>query len=198
MGWLLLGTDSLIACIAVGALVSKRSWVPLVVVFGVSDGLGTLLGITLHWNVSGTASAIVETAFMAGLGVYWLAVAVMSKRMRATGWVWLVPWILTIDNITYGTIDNAWSHAAGVQALETGLSSAIQAGIGIAISVGIARTAPRVIDAVRARRSGGGIAVATSGGGVVATNGSTISPAAVPAIAGVAMILAAIANLLVG
>ncbi len=198
MGWLLLGTDSLIACIAVGALVSKRSWVPLVAIFGVSDGLGTLLGITLHLNVSGTASAIVETAFMAGLGVYWLSVAVMSKQMRGTGWAWLLPLILTIDNITYGTIDNAWSHAAGVQAVETGLSSAIQAGIGIAISVAVARSAPRVIDAVRAHRAGGGVAVATSGGGAVATRGSTISPAAVPAIAGVAMILAAIANLLLG
>lgn len=198
MGWLLLGTDSLIACIAVGALVSKRSWVPLVVIFGISDGLGTLLGITLHLNVSDTASAIVETAFMAGLGVYWLGVAVMSKRMRGTGWVWLLPWILTIDNITYGTIDHAWSHAAGVQALEAGLSSAIQAGIGIAISVAVAKSVPRVIDAVRAQRAGGGAAVATSGGGAVATNGSTISPAAVPAIAGVVMILAAVANLLLG
>jgi hypothetical protein len=198
MGWFLLGTDSLIACVAVGALVSKRSWVPLALIFGVSDGLGTLLGITLHLNVSDTASAIVETAFMAGLGVYWLGVAVMSKRMRGTGWVWLLPWILTIDNITYGTIDHAWSHAAGVQALETGLSSAIQAGIGIAISVVVAKSAPRVIDAVRAHRTGGGVAVATSGGGAVATNGSTISPAAVPAIAGVAIILAAIANLLLG
>jgi hypothetical protein len=198
MGWLLLGTDSLIACIAVGALVSKQSRVPLALTFGVADGLGTLLGITLHWNVSDTASTIVETAFMVGLGVYWLGVAAMSKRMRGTGWVWVLPWILTIDNITYGTIDNAWSHAAGVQALETGLSSAIQAGIGIAISVGIAKTAPRVIAAMRGHRDGGGVAVATSGGNAVATSASTISPAAVPAIAGVAIILAAIANLLFG
>jgi hypothetical protein len=197
MGWLLLGADSLIACIAVGALVGKRSRVPLAVGFGIADGLATLLGITLHWNVSDTASTVVATAFMVGLGVYWLGVSVMSKRMRGSGWVWVLPWVLTIDNITYGNIDHAWSHAAGVQALETGLSSAIQAGIGIAISVGIAKSAPRVIDAVRARLAGGGVAVATSGGAVT-TSGSTISPAAVPAIAGVAIILAAVANLLFG
>lgn len=198
MSWLLLGTDSFIACVAVGALVSKRAWVPLALVFGISDGLGTLLGITLRWNVSDSASTIIEFAFMAGLGLYWLGVAVVSKRMRGTGWIWLLPWILTVDNITYGTIDHAWSHAAGVQALETSLSSAIQAGIGIAVSVAIATTVPRMIDAVRARRAGGGAVVATSGGGAVAPIETTISPAVVPAIAGVVMIAAAFANLLWG
>jgi hypothetical protein len=197
MQWVLLGTDSLIACIAVGALVGKRSRVPLALTFGIADGLGTLIGITLHWNVSDTTSTVVETAFMVGLGVYWIIVSLMSKRMRGTGWVWVLPWVLTIDNITFGNIDHAWSSAAGVQAFETGLSSAIQAGIGIAISVGIATTAPRVIAAMRSHRQGGGVAVAMNGG-AVATRGGTISPAAVPAIAGIAIILAAIANLLFG
>jgi hypothetical protein len=198
MSWLLLGTDSLIACIAVGALVGKRSWVPLALVFGVADGLGTLLGIGLHWNVSDTASTIVETVFMVGLGVYWLGVSVMSKRMRGTGWVWVLPWVLTIDNITYGSIDHAWSHAAGVQALETGLSSAIQAGVGIAISVAIAKSAPRLIDAVRGHQANRGGVVAAGGGGAVVSRPATISPAAVPAVAGVAIIAAAILNLLLG
>ena len=91
MGWLLLGTDSLIACIAVGALVSEPSRVPLAFMFGVADGLGNLPGITLDRNVSDTASTIVETAFMVGLGLYWLGVAAMSKQMRGTVWVWVLP-----------------------------------------------------------------------------------------------------------
>ncbi|HTX08901.1 MAG TPA: hypothetical protein VME22_09835 [Solirubrobacteraceae bacterium] len=176
---------------------------PLIVMFGVADGLGTLLGITLHWNVSDSASNIIEFAFMAGLGVYWLGVAVISKRMRGTAWIWALPWILTVDNITYGTIDHAWSHAAGVQALETGLSSAIQAAIGIAVSVALAKTLPRLIDTVRGHRAGGGAVIATSGGSGVAPLESAvaterISPAVVPAIAGVLMIAAAFANLLWG
>jgi hypothetical protein len=197
MSWLLLGTDSFIACVAVGALVSRRSWLPLVFFFGLADGLGTYVGIALHWNVSDSASTIIEFAFMAGLGVYWLGVAALSKRMRGTAWIWALPWILTVDNITYGTIDHAWSHAAGVQGLEAGLSSAIQAAIGVAVSVAVVKTLPRLIDAVRARRAGGGALVATSGGGVAPIE-STLSPAVVPAIAGVVMIAAAFANLLWG
>jgi len=199
MSWLLLGTDSFIACVAVGALVSKRSWAALVFFFGLADGLGTFVGIALHWNVSDSASTIIEFAFMAGLGVYWLGVAVLSKRMRGTAWIWALPWILTVDNITYGTIDHAWSHAAGVQGLEAGLSSAIQAAIGIAVSVAIVKTLPRLIDAVRAHRArGGGAIVATGGGGAVVPLERTLSPAVVPAIAGVVMIAAAFANLLWG
>jgi hypothetical protein len=199
MSWLLLGTDSFIACVAVGALVSKRSWLPLVFFFGLADGLGTYVGIALHWNVSDSASTIIEFAFMAGLGVYWLGVAVLSKRMRGTAWIWALPWILTVDNITYGTIDHAWSHAAGVQGLETGLSSSIQAALGIAVSVAIVKTLPRLIDAVRAQRArGDGAIVATSGGGAVVPLEKTLSPAVVPAIAGVVMIAAAFANLLWG
>lgn len=198
MGWLLLGTDSAIACIAVGALVGKRSWVPLALVFGLADGLGTLLGNGLRWTIPDTAATIVETAFMVALGVYWLGVSLMSKRMRGTAWIWVLPWVLTVDNITYGLIDHAWSRSAAVQGLEAGISSAIQAAIGIAISVVVAKSAPRVIAALRGRRTGGA-AVATSGGGAVtASGGSAISPAVVPAVAGVAIILAAGVNLLLG
>ena len=50
--WLLLGTDSLIACIAIGPMMSRRMsvLVPLALLFGVGDGLGYLLGVALHWS----------------------------------------------------------------------------------------------------------------------------------------------------
>jgi hypothetical protein len=44
MGFLLLGVDSLIACIAVGPIISRRVAVPFALLFGVGDGGGYLLG----------------------------------------------------------------------------------------------------------------------------------------------------------
>ena len=44
MGFLLLGVDSLIACFAVGALVSRSSWLLYATLFGVCDAGGFLLG----------------------------------------------------------------------------------------------------------------------------------------------------------
>ena len=49
MGFLLLGIDSLIACVAIGPVVSRRWGVPLAALFGVCDGGGFLLGSALHW-----------------------------------------------------------------------------------------------------------------------------------------------------
>ena len=58
MGFLLLGTDSLIACIAVGPIISRRIALPLAILFGVGDGGGYLLGTAFHWSVSDTLSNI--------------------------------------------------------------------------------------------------------------------------------------------
>jgi hypothetical protein len=44
MGFLLLGIDSLIACIAIGPIISRAWAVPLIVLFGIGDGGGFLLG----------------------------------------------------------------------------------------------------------------------------------------------------------
>ena len=50
--WLLLGVDSLIACIAVGPIMDRRLsvLVPFALLFGVGDGGGYLLGTALHWS----------------------------------------------------------------------------------------------------------------------------------------------------
>jgi len=152
-GWLLLGTDSLIACIAVGPMMSRRMsvLVPLALLFGVGDGLGYLLGCALHWSYPDSWGDLAP-AVVALLGVYWIAVAIFSRKAaqaeenpKARWGVWILPWLLSLDNITYGAVDGV-SHGAsiGVSAVEQFASSAIQAGVGLAIGIAIAYSIPAV------------------------------------------------------
>jgi hypothetical protein len=82
VGFLLLGIDSLIACVAVGPVVSRRWGVPLAALFGVGDGGGFLLGPALHRQVSGNVSGVVTTGILIALGVYWIAVAARDRTAR--------------------------------------------------------------------------------------------------------------------
>ena len=152
-GWLLLGTDSLIACIAVGPIMPRRMsvLVPFALIFGVADGLGYLLGCALHWSYPDSWGNFAPTV-IALIGAYWIVVAVLSKRAakaeenpKARWGVWILPWLLSLDNITYGTVDGV-SHGASIylSALEQTLSSAIQAGVGLAIGIGLAYSIPAV------------------------------------------------------
>jgi hypothetical protein len=148
MGFLLLGVDSLIACIAVATIVDKRIRIPFAICFGIGDGGGFLLGTALHWNMPGGVANVVETGVMLALGVYWIAVALVARKATGTKWVWVLPWVLSIDNITFGLIDHAWSHSVAVQAAEQAISSALLAGLGLAIGLAI----PRMIPAVQRSR----------------------------------------------
>lgn len=152
MGFLLLGVDSLIACIAVGPIISRRWAVPFALLFGVGDGGGYLLGTAFHWSVSDSLSNILQTTILVALGLYWIAIAIFSKKaaladqQSKSRWgVWILPWALSIDNITYGLVDGV-SHGASVwvSAGEQALSSAVQAGIGLAIGMGLAYLFPAV------------------------------------------------------
>ncbi len=149
--WLLLGVDSLIACIAVGPIMDRR-WsvlVPFALLFGVGDGGGYLLGTALHWSYPDSMSFLAPVV-VAVIGVYWIAVAIISKRAAAAEdnpkarlGIWILPWLLSLDNITYGAVDGV-SHSASVwlSALEQALSSIIQAGVGLAIGIAIAYSIP--------------------------------------------------------
>lgn len=150
MGFLLLGVDSLIACIAVGPIIGRRVAVPFALLFGVGDGGGYLLGTAFHWSVPDSVSNIVQTAILVGLGLYWIAIAFFSKKaalaeqQSKTHWgVWILPWALSIDNITYGLVDGV-SHGTSVwvSATEQAVSSALLAGIGLAIGMGVAHAFP--------------------------------------------------------
>ena len=149
MGFLLLGIDSLIACIAVGPVVSRRMIAPLIVLFGLGDGGGYLLGTALHWSYPDSWSNLAPTVLVI-LGVYWIAVAILSKRAAAaegnpkSRWgIWILPFILSLGNITYGAVDGVSNGASvALSALEQALSSMIQAGIGLAIGMAIAYSIP--------------------------------------------------------
>src|ERR1700727_3256461 len=104
MGFLLLGVDSLIACLAVGAVVSKRERLPFAALFGVCDGVGFLIGSAFHWRMPDLTATVVETAVFVGLGVYWVVLAFGSQRVSGTRWMWLLPGALGIENITFGVM----------------------------------------------------------------------------------------------
>jgi hypothetical protein len=156
MGFLLLGVDSLIACIAVGPIMSRRLLVlgSFALLFGVGDGGGYLLGTAFHWSVPDNVSNIVETGFLVILGIYWIALAIYSKwaakqeleqTSKARWGVWILPWVLSVDNITYGLVNGIPAHySVWLSAGEQALSSAVQAGIGLAIGLGLAALFPVV------------------------------------------------------
>jgi hypothetical protein len=153
VGFLLLGVDSLIACVAVGPIMAKRSLAVLssfAVLFGVGDGAGFLIGTAFHYSMSGRLGNSIEYGVMLILGSYWLSVAVIS-RMAARAeltekshWgVWLLPWLLTVDNITFGAVDGVPAHFSVWQSAgEQFLSSAAQAGVGLAIGIGVVAAIP--------------------------------------------------------
>jgi hypothetical protein len=118
--FLLLGTDSLIACIAVGPIISRRIALPFAILFGVGDGGGYLLGTAFHWSVSDSFSTFITTSVLTILGVYWIAIAIYSRwatakdpdSTRARWAVWILPWALSVDNITYGLVSGVPAHAS--------------------------------------------------------------------------------------
>jgi hypothetical protein len=173
MAWLLLGVDSLIACIAVGPMMSRRMSVliPFALLFGVGDGGGFLLGSALHWSYPDNLSFLAPTV-VAVIGIYWIAVAIVSRKAaaaeenpRARWGIWVLPWLLSLDNITFGVVDGV-SNGASVWASagEQALSSALQAGIGLAIGIGLAYSIP----ALRRRMW---LANATAGGAMLVAAG---------------------------
>lgn len=62
MGILLLGIDSLIACIVVGPLIARRWAVLFALLFGLGDGGGFLLGSAFHYSVDDDFSTTVTTS----------------------------------------------------------------------------------------------------------------------------------------
>lgn len=152
MGFLLLGVDSLIACIAVGPIMSRRLMVlsSFALLFGVGDGGGYLLGTLFHYSIPASASNFIEYGFMGILGIYWIAIALISKsaakaelQSRSRWGIWVLPFVLSVDNITYGAVSGVPAHFSVLaSAGEQALSSAAQAGIGLAIGIAVAAAFP--------------------------------------------------------
>ncbi len=199
----LLGVDSLIACIVTGPMFikqrrpenselrspdghehsSQRKWwvigglsaltVPYGLSYGAGDGIGYLIGTLFHFSISDTLSSVLETTLLVLLGLYWIGIYFVARKMQASpelqkwSWrgIWILPVALSIDNMTYGAVTGVPANAsvwasAGLQAL----ASAGLGLIGLAVGIGLAILIPSL--RTRMYRTFGVVGV-----GVIATAG---------------------------
>jgi hypothetical protein len=162
MGFLLLGLDSLIVCLAVGPIVSRRVRLPLAAAFGIADGVAFLIGVAIGLRIPDALTGFVQTATLVGLGVYLLVVASGSRRI--TNWpLWVLPLALCFDNLTYGLVGRRSASNVLSQAGSQALSSALLALIGLLVAVAL----PRVIPALNRR----GNATQFAGGALILAAG---------------------------
>jgi hypothetical protein len=159
MGFLLLGIDSLIACFAIGAIVDRRWRLPLAASFGVADAGAFLMGAGLGWTISASVTEVLEILLLAGLG-FWLVVVTAGARRLAEYSVWLVPLVLTVDNLAYG-VANDYSGSLAGHAAEQGASSALLAAVGLVVGAAVLPRLQRRVDAVRV--AGGALLLAAGG-----------------------------------
>jgi hypothetical protein len=149
MNFLLLGIDSLIACLAIGALVDRRSWVWLALVFAVADATAFLIGAGLGWGLmSQAASEVIEMGTLVLLGVYLLVVAASTAQMTARWAIWVLPFTLTVDNLTFGLAGEQTGSIPG-EALAMALSSGMLAYLGLFAAVWLPRVLPAKVEATR-------------------------------------------------
>ncbi len=159
MSLLLLGLDSLIVCLAVGALVEARSRLKLAALFAVADGVAFLIGAGLGWGLfSATASEAVEMGALVAIGLYLLVIAAGSSHLAS--WpLWVLPFALTVDNLTYGL---AGEHTGAVlgEATAQAVSSGLLAFVGLLVAVWIPRVIPAARRVAATRVAGAGLLVA--------------------------------------
>jgi hypothetical protein len=164
MGFLLLGVDSLIAGIAICAIVDRRSRLPLAALFGVADAGAFLIGAGLGWQLSAGVTEVLEIGTLAALGLWLLIVAAGTRRAAELWPVWVLPFALTLDNLAYGAVgDHSTGWLLG-HAAEQALSSSLLALIGLVAGAAVLRRAP-VMErrAVAVRFAGAALLLATGG-----------------------------------
>jgi hypothetical protein len=159
MGFLLLGIDSLIACIAIGAIVDRRWRLPLAALFAVADGAAFLIGAGLGWTISAGVTEVLGVVLLAGLGFYLIVVAAGSRRLAELP-VWLVPFALIVDNLAYGV---AYSGSLLGHAAEQAVSSGLLAFAGLVVGAALIPRLAHRADAVRVA----GAALLLAAGGFV-------------------------------
>jgi hypothetical protein len=163
MNFLLLGIDSLIVGMAVCLLVDPKARLPLAALFGVADAVGFMIGAGLGWQLSAGVAVAVQTGTLVALGLYLVVVAAGVQRLAS--WpVWVVPWALTLDNITYGL---AGDHSMGALLQDAGqqaLSSSLLAFAGLMVALVLPRALPGMQQRALAARFAGGALVLAAGG----------------------------------
>lgn len=115
--------DSLIAAFALSLVMPRRHALPLVLMFGLCDGLGSALGTSLP--PAGGLAAILLMATGAALLV---GLPVAQRLMKTPAWLYVLPLLLAIDNVASPGLD-APALAA--------LSSVIMAGLGFACGAAV-------------------------------------------------------------
>jgi hypothetical protein len=162
MGWLLLGIDSFIVCLAVGAIVDGRVRFKLAALFGVADGVAFLVGAGLGWQLfSEGASAVLTSGMLVAFSLYLLVVAAGTQQVAARWPVWILPAVLVFDNLTYGLVGDHAAASLFQHAGEQALSSALLALVGL-----LAAAAVRPVIERRAglhRVAGGALLLAAGG-----------------------------------
>ncbi|MDH6260185.1 hypothetical protein [Bradyrhizobium sp. BR13661] len=113
--------DSLIAAFALSFVVPARHALPLALMFGLCDGLGSALGVSLPLGLAAMLLLACGAALLVGLPV-------APRLSRAPGWLYVLPPLLAIDNVVSRT------NEAPVLAA---LSSAIMAGVGFACGAAV-------------------------------------------------------------
>jgi hypothetical protein len=145
MHFLLLGIDSLIACLAIGALVDRRSWVWLAALFAAADAGAFLIGTGLGWGLmTQAASELIGMGTLVLLGVYLLVVAAGTAQVTARRAVWVLPFALTLDNLAFGLAGEPTSSV-----LAQALSSGMLAYLGLFAAVWLPRVLPAKVEATR-------------------------------------------------
>jgi hypothetical protein len=160
---LLLGIDSLIACIAIGAIVDRRWRLPLAAAFGVADGTAFLIGAGLGWTISAGVTEVLEIGTLAALGVWLIVVAAGTRRVAQLWPLWVLPLALTMDNLAYGVASDYSGSLLG-HAAEQALSSALLALVGLYVAGVLPRVLPAMERrAVAVRFAGAALLLATGG-----------------------------------
>ena len=145
MNFLLLGIDSLIACLAIGALVDRRSWVRLAALFAAADAGAFLIGAGLGWGLmSQAASELIGMGTLVLLGVYLLVVAAGTAQVTARRAVWVLPFALTLDNFAFGMAGEPTSSV-----LAQALSSGMLAYLGLFAAAWLPRVLPARVEATK-------------------------------------------------
>ena len=150
---------------------------PFAILFGVGDGGGFLLGTAFHYSISDSFSTFIQTSVLTVLGVYWIAIAIYSRwatakdpeSSRARWAVWILPWALSVDNITYGLVGGVPAHASvWFSTGEQALSSAVQAGIGLLIAWGLVALFPVLKRQMSLAFAFAGVATLAAAGAMIA------------------------------
>jgi hypothetical protein len=164
MHFLLLGIDSFIACVAIGAIVDRGSRVKLAALFGVADLSAFAIGAGLGWQISAGLTGVLTTGILVSLGLYLIVVAAGTSRVAANWTVWVVPWALTLDNVAYGLVGDRSTGALFADGAQQAMSSALLAMAGLLVAVALPRVFPSLAGRATANRVAGGALLLAAGG----------------------------------